>query len=219
MIKKYVCLIVSIIILLTSTVTVFADSKIDDNISNKRVVDVLTNSKIEFSVDSNGNIKLKNTNPNNVKLANNLIEAKFNTTNRSFLQTTSMKAGKYPTSWMSYKTYDRTINKKFQKATRTAIAAAVSAWLMDYTQSAKQLGKLAASAMGTYFFVESDQETIYVHIKNYYRELGPGKFDSMGNFIGDYELKKVQRINNSRKDSGGETLETTLRSSILMEIL
>lgn len=219
MIKKYVCLIVSIIILLTSTVTVFADAKIDDNLSNKRVVDVLTNSKIEFSVDSNGNIKLKNTNSNNIKLANKLIETQFNTTNRSFLQPSSMKAGKYPTSWISYKQYDRTISKKFQKAARTAIAAVVSAWLVDYTQSAKQLGKLAAAAIGTYFFVESDQETIYVHIKNYYRELGPGKFDSMGNFIGDYELKKIERINNSRKDSGGETLETKLKSSILMEIL
>jgi hypothetical protein len=52
--------------------------------------------------------------------------------------------------------------------------------------------------------VNSNTEDLYTFIYYYYRELGPGFFDSNGTFIGDYEIRKEMRVTKNSDGSGGE---------------
>lgn len=108
------------------------------------------------------------------------------------------------------------LDKKFTKATKTAFAAGVTTWLTGFTGGAAALGKIAGGAFATYYFVETDTQNVYTFLKYYYRELGKGKFGPTGSYMGNYEIKKVERITKSSKGSGGQT-KTRYKKSTIVE--
>ena len=96
--------------------------------------------------------------------------------------------------------------KKFQKASKTALTSTMVAW----ASGLKIPQALITTFIGSFFsywFIESDEVDIYAHVAYYYYEMGPGSFDSMGNFIGDYALKKTIRVTNNSDYTGGEVTE------------
>ena len=101
-------------------------------------------------------------------------------------------------------------------ASRTAFATGLTALLTGKTPNPKVAIVAAVAAYGTYFFVNADEEDIYVKIDYYYREVGPGRFDSAGTFIGDYEIKKTTRVTKNSNYTGG-TLNTQVESSTILE--
>lgn len=53
---------------------------------------------------------------------------------------------------------------------------------------------------------------------HYYRTLGPGYFDSNGNHIGDYELKRVDRTTKSSDHTGGQSTTKYQKSTMVITI-
>ncbi|HHW38088.1 MAG TPA: hypothetical protein GXX18_12770 [Bacillales bacterium] len=128
---------------------------------------------------------------------------------------TSLAAVTYPTSWVYMRNYDRTTSNKFTKATKTAFVAALTAWLTGATGGAATLAKAAGAGFGGYYFIESDVEDVYHHMRYSYRELGPGRFTDTGSFMGDYEIKKVDRATKSSTDTGGDIVTRYYKSTII----
>ena len=128
---------------------------------------------INCYIDSSGIIKLKNATPSTIQQAN-----------------IALAKTKYPTSWVHFKGYDVVTSKKFKKAGRQDFASAVSAVVVGKCLDPKGIGIAAAVGFGTYYFVNKDVENVYYNIKHYWRKEGPGKYDSAGNYIGNYKIKR-----------------------------
>ena len=78
----------------------------------------------------------------------------------------------------------------------------------------RAIGATAAAAYISYWFVNSDVSNVYYFGKYYYRQIGPGRFDSNGNFIGDYEIKQVMRTTKNKKNSGGQVNTKIVKSTV-----
>lgn len=73
----------------------------------------------------------------------------------------------------------------------------------------------AAGGFGAYYFINTSVENLYFAIKYYYRELGPGKFDMNGTFIGDYQIRKEIRVTKNSNYTGGNLVIDERKSTIV----
>lgn len=62
----------------------------------------------------------------------------------------------------------------------------------------------AGIAYGGYYFVNTDEQPIYMKIAYAYRELGKGRFDMTGNYMGNYQIKRVIRTTKNKNLTGGQ---------------
>ncbi|KEQ26358.1 hypothetical protein [Paenibacillus tyrfis] len=171
-------------------------------VPNERVVKVLKDNKIDFSIVA-GNIKLNQPTPEAVTKANNLLSSRF------------QLATSYPTSWVHMRNYDRVGSKKFDAATKTAFGAAFAAWAKNITTSWQELVGVAVAGYGMYYYINSETEDLYTFIEYSYREWGPGRFDHNGTFIGDYEILKEMRVTKNSNRTDGSYGTDARRSTIL----
>lgn len=213
--KQILCFLFSSIFVMLSAITAFAsaDSTPSNNYSaqseiNNHLISLLANNGIQASVIDN-QVVLDDI--SNVNKANKLLTQDLSTKAR--LSTRAKTS--YPTPYYGpfAKYY---YNKKFQKAAKTAITTTITAWAGGVKIPQALVGTFV-SAYFAYWFVESDTVNVYTSVLYYYRENGPGKFDSWGNFIGDYRIKKVTRITTNSDYSGGKTTTEYSNQSQLIE--
>ncbi len=177
---------------------------------NERVIRILEKHNIDFQI-VDGNLKLGDMSPESIAEVNKLLGSESKT-NRN-----AKVAVSYPTPYVHMKSYDINTSKKFIAATKTALAAAVIEWAKNGgLPDPRKISVAAAGGFGAYYFINTDTENLYFAIKYFYRELGPGSFDSNGNFIGDYEIKKEIRVTKKSDYSGGN-LEKDVRKSSIIE--
>lgn len=176
---------------------------------DEKVIEILQENEIEYTITEDNQIQLVHPTSGDIEFANNLLKEYWN--QQEFFNLTS-----YPTPWVEMRQYEIHSNNKFEVATKSAFAAAVSMWLIDKTSSYTNLAKYAAAAFGTYYFVNTHVETVYYNAKYYYRELGPGFFNDIGNFIGEYEIRKIERLSKNPDYTGGQIETTNRESSILI---
>lgn len=225
--NNIISIILVLMILLTNFSTVFAQNNNEletqskdynnENIIDQSVVDLLENENIEYLITKDNIIQLKNLDTKEISMLNNKLSSNFN--QETLSKTSVSKQSKYPTEWYHVKTWDRRTNKRFIKATKTAFAAGVTSWVFGWAIGAKEIGKRAAAAFGTYYFVNNEKsENVYYSTKHYYRILGPGRFDSNGNHMGDYHLKRVDRTTKSSNHTGGQVGTKYQKSTILTSV-
>ncbi|MEZ2661561.1 hypothetical protein [Aneurinibacillus aneurinilyticus] len=191
----------------------FADTtEVNEKVSpilNEKVISILEKNNIDFQI-IDGNLKLNETSPEAITKVNQLLSQQSQTNGNVSLAAT------YPTAYVHMRGYDINTSKKFRAATKTALGAAVTEWAKSKgLASPYQIGVAAAAGFGLYYFIRADEENLYFAIKYYYRELGPGRFDGNGNFIGDYEIKKETRVTKNSDYTGGSVTPDVRRSTIL----
>lgn len=228
--KKISCLMLTFIILLTSFSSIFAQN--NEEITNpvrepynevlvdQNVIDLLEREQIEYVITESNIIQLNNPNLKEISRLNSKLKSEFtDDVNKSTLSANSVsqKSG-YPTQWHHVNIWDRRTNKHFIKATKSALAAGITSWIFGWATSAKEIGQRAAAQFGTYYFVNGTKENIYYSTMHYYRTLGPGYFDSNGNHIGDYELKRVDRTTKSSDHTGGQSTTKYQKSTMVITI-
>ncbi|MBY0147734.1 hypothetical protein [Neobacillus niacini] len=96
------------------------------------------------------------------------------------------------------------------------IVTAFLAWAKTITSKWNEITGVAVGAFGTYYFVNAGTENIYTFTKYYYREEGPGFFDSNGTYYGNYKIKKTHRTTKSAGGTGGQ-LSTFYKNSTIIE--
>lgn len=169
-----------------------ADSKIlsksEMNELQLQTVNSFEEKGISVVMSSDGKIRLANPTAENISNAN---------------QALAKAKSSYPTEWVHMPLYDVYKSKHLRAATASAFASALTA-LLSGTLASQVIINIAVANFGITYFVNSDEEDIYCFIKYYYRELGPGSFDMIGNFMGDYEIKKVERITKNSNGTGGD---------------
>ncbi len=121
----------------------------------------------------------------------------------------------YPGPWVKMNNYSYSTSKKFRAATKTAFATVLESWIVERVYLPSTLAARAAAAFGTYYFVATDEENVYYFKEYHYRELSAGYFDSLGNFIGDYQIRKTERTTRSSGGTGGQTYVQYKYSSIV----
>lgn len=174
-------------------------------------VEKLIDPKVTSELDSlgleyyteNGIIKLTNPTEENISKFNNYKSNKIST------------RATYPTGWTNMPQYSIGRSKKFTKASKSAFATTLGLWLKTQTSSWESLAATAAISYGTYYFLNTDVEDVYTFINYKYRELGVGKFDSWGNYMGNYEIHKFERVTKSSNNTGGQTKTSTQKSTII----
>ncbi len=121
----------------------------------------------------------------------------------------------YPTAWVPNSQWNTAYDNVFYKATKTAFASSVTSFLSGKASNAYSLGLTAASAFGTYYFLNSDTERMYYFTSYQYREYGPPSYDSNGNIIPKYEIQKTQRTTKNSNWTDGQVTVTTQQGSIV----
>lgn len=221
--KKLFCLIMVITIFMTSFSNAFGQSNGDIRISSMKqyheesiidqnVIDLLESKKIEYIINEGNRIQLKYPKLEVISELNSELISNFNTDNRNTL------TNEYPTEFYHIKTWDRSTSKLFIKSTKAAFTSAIFSWIFGWAKSATELSKLAAAGFGLYYFQEMDEENIYFSTRHYYQILGPGYFDSLGNHIGDYRMKRVDRTTKSSNHTGGDSITQYQKSTQLVAI-
>jgi hypothetical protein len=155
-----------------------------------------------------GDIKLEQPSPELISEVNQLLTGQFQINHYSSVTS-------YPTPWTHMRNYDITRSAKFEAASKTAFAAAFTAWAKNIFSPWQEIVAVGVGGFAVYYFVNSDKEDLYTFIKYYYRELGPGFFDHNGTFIGDYEIKKEMRVTTSSSGVGGSYGEDIRSSSVV----
>lgn len=163
-------------------------SKSEMNELQLQTVNSFEEKGISVVMSSDGKIKLANPTAENILNAN---------------QTLAKAKSSYPTEWVHMPLYDVYKSKRLKAASASAFATALTA-LLSGTLASQVIINIAVANFGVTYFVGYDEEDIYCFIKYYYRELGPGSFDMIGNFMGDYEIKKVERITKNSNGTGGD---------------
>ena len=222
MFKKTGCLILIFTILLTSFSSVFAQNNMDivselkqvneEVLVEERVVGLLEEKEVKYLITKDGNIQLENPTPKLISELNKSLIGTYESLNKNTRSST------YPTPFYPIKTWNRRTSKHFIKATKTAFASAIFGWVFGWATSAKEISKMAASGFGTYYFVDGNEENVYYSTTHYYRLLGPGYFDSLGNHYGEYQMKRVDRTTKSSNHTGGQTLTKYQKSTSLVAI-
>lgn len=185
---------------------------------DERVVNVLTENNIDFHIENGYIIKLNESSPKLLVEVNNLLEESMNIemeqkvsvlegsgSNVLGQATTFAAKATYPTAWTAMKLDNRITSKKFTKATKTAFVAALAAWMGPVTGGASVMAQAAGVGFGGYYFVNTDEQNVYHFMTYSYREKGPGKFGPTGSFMGDYEIRKVDKTTKSSAGTGGQT--------------
>lgn len=191
--------------LCTFTITAFAQSQQDAyQDAYKSTQYILSSNGIETDIIDN-KLVLKNPTQENIDLANELL-----------LQNNRARA-KYPTSWVSMKSFnvDADGSRTFKRSTKASLISTLGTWLASFG-SLTGLARNFVNSFFTDLFLNSDQEIIVYKSRYYYRETGPGRFDSNGNFMGDYEIKKEERVY-SKRDGSLESTEITIKESTILD--
>ncbi|MGG4456858.1 hypothetical protein ABEX29_00980 [Brevibacillus porteri] len=210
--KRIYSLFFSICLLLVFSIPLTASAESNEKASpvpNERVVELLERANIEFQI-VNGNLKLENTSPESIARANTLLASKFDSIAKA--------AVSYPTPYVHMKLNDYTASDRFKVATKIALASAAVEFAKNKGMpDPRKIGVAAAGGFGIYYFLAPiNPEHLYFYIKYSYRELGPGKFDMNGTFIGDYQIKKEIRVTKNSDYSGGN-VETDIRKSTVID--
>ncbi|GEM_PF-4366903 len=98
----------------------------------------------------------------------------------------------YPTEWVQRFDATQYSSAKLKKASKSVLAAAIVAAFGKAGLTSEKFATAIASALLSQFYVNGDTQDVYYSYEVYYRELGPGKYDSIGNFLGDYQIKVVE---------------------------
>ncbi|MBB6670047.1 hypothetical protein H7C19_05025 [Cohnella nanjingensis] len=205
--------------MLSSVIPAFAGSNTSSGVVaapvlNERVVNILEKNNVDFKVQD-GNLKLVETSPESIAEVNKLIASEFNAANPN--ARTAIAAVSYPTPYTHMKQYDIFRSKKFEAASKTALAAAVIEWAKGgFLPNPYKISVTAAGGFAVYYFLNTEKEDLYFAIKYYYREFGPGRFDSNGNFYGDYDVKKEIRVTKNSDYTGGN-VETEVQQGTIIE--
>lgn len=103
---------------------------------NQRVIDILDENGIEYTIQDSNKIILKNPSSELVVEANNLVEKSFldvvNSQDNNSNQIAPY-ATTYPTNWIHIPTYDIYGSTKIEKAGQVTVAAAVTYYLINHT--------------------------------------------------------------------------------------
>ncbi|MBP1999743.1 hypothetical protein J2Z69_000762 [Paenibacillus shirakamiensis] len=207
--KRLITLLLSICMLVSVPIAAVAaeGNEKASPVLNERVVSILKENNVEFQI-VNGNIKLVETSPQAVAKANGLISQQ---------DQYSTRATSYPGPWVHEKLNDIYNSRKFQAATKTALAAAVIEWAKNMgIPDPVKISVAAAGGFAAYYFINTDKEDLYFLIKYYYREIGKGFFTENGTFIGDYEIKKEIRVTKNSNYTGGN-VENDIRKSTIVD--
>ncbi len=146
-----------------------------------------------------GQIRLLNPSPENIAKANKNLES---------------MATSYPTQWVPMPQYDVYSSKRLRAASKGAFEALLLGWIGGASSTARLIA-LVVAGYGFEYFNNVDEENLYYSTKYSYREVGPGRFDSIGNFMGDYQLSKVERVTKNSNYTGGDFEETIQYSTTL----
>ena len=106
----------------------------------------------------------------------------------------TVSAATYPTKWVKMSTH--TANKKYARARDAATAAVIGASIKNLKSTPKILSPSSAFLSATAGFVKSlynqrKDANVYYSITYHYRELGKGRYDSIGNYLGNYEVRQT----------------------------
>lgn len=183
----------------------YSDDIVDSQISalnkiNTQALKELEKNNIQVIVTKDNKIALENNDEETIKIANEILDA---------------SKSSYPGPWVKMNNYSYSTSKKFRAATKTAFASVLEAWIVEKVYLPSTLAARAAAAFGTYYFVSTDEENVYYFKEYHYRELSAGYFDSLGNFIGDYQIRKTERTTRSSNGTGGQTYIQYEYSSIV----
>jgi len=173
------------------------DNKISLNALNK-----LKSNNIEVTLTNDNKVVLKNRDIKTIEKANEIL---MSINANSF----------YPGPWIELKNYSYITSKKFRAATEAVFLALLGAWYVDGVVLVATLAKSASFTFGTYYFANRAEENIYYSKQYFYRELTAGSFDSSGNFIGNYQIKKIQRTTLNSDGTGGQAYIQYENSSII----
>ena len=209
--KTLMASILTTTMLLTISAPVFAATiQMDNQIITKAemtasqlvVIESFETKNIDVVMNKNGDVTLVNPTAENIAKAN---------------QALLMTATSYPTEWVHMPWNDVYTSKRINAATKSAFATALTAWLSG-VKAATTLINIAVAAFGVDYFVDDDTEDMYYSTIYHYRELGPGSFDSIGNFIGDYQIKRTERITNNSSYTGGD-VETSYKNTTTLNVV
>ncbi len=204
--KKTVAVILTTVLTMSIGVPAFAEIKNNilpqtDMTQNQiAYIDSFAEKNINVVMTRNGQIKLINPTKQNIEDANKKLSDNFTP---------------YADPWIRLPQYDRFISNKIMAATEAGLITALGGWIGGIV-TAGGLIKAFAAGFGVTCFFDKDQETIYYITKYSYREVGPGSFDSNGNFIGEYHIAKVERITTNSNGTGGEWEETIRFSTTII---
>lgn len=164
----------------------------------ERAATAWENAGLEFVVDGNS-IRLVDPSEENVLLANEALIESFN----------SPKARiSYPTEWVPNSQYNTRTTKRLQKAYEDAVTATTVAWVYDLCSlNVPSIRSFVGSFIAGYvisLFSSKNEVPVYLEIKYYYRELGPGHSTDSGLFLGNFENRRDTRLTLNSNYSGGE---------------
>lgn len=165
---------------------------------------------LAFVVDGNS-IRLVNPSEENVLLANKVLTQSFHSPKTRI---------SYPTEWVPNSQYNTRTTKKLQKAYEDAVNATAVAWVYSICSlEVPSIKGFVGSFIAGYvisLFESRNEVPVYLEIKYYYRELGPGHSTDSGLFLGDFENRRDTRMTLNSNYSGGEVDRHTQRDTCVL---
>ncbi len=228
MMRKLLCILLSVVLLISFAVPAFAtevknEEVIRPNVTEsevsvqyERIAAALAEANIDFVIEDN-QLRLLDTSYSNVEYANSVTRVSFygDETDGSPARTT------YPTEWVWNGRFDHVVDSKLHKAAKDALAATLATLIGEQVVHMPFSGvkALAATFVTSYLlslYEQKDEVTVYHCYSYYWREFGPGWFDSAGNFYSDIENKEVVRVTTNSDYTGGEVTETIQQDTIIL---
>lgn len=210
------CIIYSNLSLMASATSIDSGTANTNVTGNEIIQSALESKGINVIITSDNKIMLAKIDPESIEHANKILQSEQASTAGTSASMSMSTSTSYPTSWTHMGNYDVYSSKKLTCATKTAFSAALTNFLTGKTPSVQGIIASAVAAYGTYWFVNSSTEDVYYLAQYYYREMGPGFFDSNGTFIGDYQIKKFDRTTKNSNYTGGQVV-TRIESSTIIE--
>ena len=135
---------------------------------------------------------------------------------------TTVSAATYPTKWTSMPNASYRTTLKYKKASQAATASVIAASIKKLGSPSKILTPKEAFLSATAGYVASmynqrKDPNIYYSFTFHYRELGKGRFDSNGNYLGNYEVRQtLKSYKNSARTQLISTSTTTKKTTTLI---
>ena len=110
--------------------------------------------------------------------------------------TTEVSAATYPTKWVPMKNSAYKTTLKYKKASQAATGAVIAASVNKLKGPVKIITPTEAFFAATAGYVSSmymqkNDVNVYYSFTFHYRELGKGRYDSNGNYMGNYQVKQT----------------------------
>jgi hypothetical protein len=121
----------------------------------------------------------------------------------------------YPSPWYPIEYATIYTSDSLQKSGKTILAGAILMLIPGGEAPAlRNFGLVVAGVLLDRYFVNSDQQDIYLTIKYRYSILGPDKYDSMGNVIEDLLIEKsISAYTNFNRTDLISEMVTTYRTT------